>query len=156
MYAIFNINSFKRKFDVVQANFCTLEKGIVLSAIKLMATVFWDSKGIIFIDTLEKGQIISGQYYAEVLQCLRTKCKINNLTRRRKESCVIHLPILARCDGIRTMLWKIFRSWWRFIWKIKWKNKLKIVFLYQAERFFTPPSYSLQKPSTEAEFSTDV
>jgi len=32
-----------------------------------MATVFWDVKGVIFIDFLEKGKTITGQYYSEVL-----------------------------------------------------------------------------------------
>jgi hypothetical protein len=34
----------------------------VPSARKVMATIFWDSKGIIFIDYLEKGRTITGQY----------------------------------------------------------------------------------------------
>ena len=32
-----------------------------------MATVFWDSQGIIFTDYLEKGSTITGQYYADLL-----------------------------------------------------------------------------------------
>ena len=32
-----------------------------------MATVFWDSRGIIFTDSLEKGRTITGQYYADLL-----------------------------------------------------------------------------------------
>ncbi|CAH2090560.1 unnamed protein product [Euphydryas editha] len=43
----------------------------ILSANKFMATVFWDGKGIIFINYLEKGKTINGQYYAELLQCLK-------------------------------------------------------------------------------------
>lgn len=39
----------------------------VLSAGKLMATVFWDSQGVIYIDYLEKGKMITGLYYAELL-----------------------------------------------------------------------------------------
>lgn len=38
------------------------------SAGKVMATVFWDSKGIIYIDYLPKGQTITGEYYANVLE----------------------------------------------------------------------------------------
>src|SRR6476469_7374838 len=37
------------------------------SAGKVMATVFWDSRGIIFTDYLEKGRTITGQYYADLL-----------------------------------------------------------------------------------------
>lgn len=39
----------------------------VPSAGKVMATVFWDSHGVIFIDYLEKGKTITGQYYANLL-----------------------------------------------------------------------------------------
>ena len=39
----------------------------VPSAGKVMATVFWDSRGIIFTDYLEKGRSITGQYYADLL-----------------------------------------------------------------------------------------
>lgn len=40
----------------------------VASAGKVMATVFWDSKGVIHVDYLEKGKTITGLYYAELLQ----------------------------------------------------------------------------------------
>jgi len=38
----------------------------VPSAGKIIATVFWDSRGIIFTNYLEKGRI-TGQYYADLL-----------------------------------------------------------------------------------------
>lgn len=37
------------------------------SAGKVMATVFWDAKGVIHIDYLEKGKTINGGYYAALL-----------------------------------------------------------------------------------------
>jgi len=37
------------------------------SAGKVMATVFCDSQGVIFIDYLEKGKTVTGLYYAELL-----------------------------------------------------------------------------------------
>lgn len=40
---------------------------MVLSANKVMATVFWDARGIIHIDYLQKGKTINGVYYAELL-----------------------------------------------------------------------------------------
>lgn len=40
----------------------------VPSAGKVMATVFWDSQGIIHTDYLQKGRTITGQYYANLLQ----------------------------------------------------------------------------------------
>ena len=32
-----------------------------------MATVFWDSRGVILIDYLQKGKTITGAYYASLL-----------------------------------------------------------------------------------------
>ena len=37
-----------------------------------MATVFWDAKGIIMLDFLPKGNTITGVYYANLLDQLRT------------------------------------------------------------------------------------
>ena len=47
--------------------FASKKAKTVPSAGKIMATVFWDSRGIIFTDYLEKGRIITGQYYADLL-----------------------------------------------------------------------------------------
>lgn len=47
----------------------------VPSAAKVMASVFWDSQGVIFIDYLEKGKTITGQYYADLLTRLDTELK---------------------------------------------------------------------------------
>ena len=38
---------------------------------KVMASVFWDSQGVIMIDYLEQGHMINGAYYAAELRCLR-------------------------------------------------------------------------------------
>ena len=42
------------------------------SAGKVMATVFWDAKGIILLDFLPKRSTITGVYYANLLDQLRT------------------------------------------------------------------------------------
>ena len=42
------------------------------SAGKVMATVFWDTKGVIMLDFLPKGSTIIGVYYANLLDQLRT------------------------------------------------------------------------------------
>ena len=39
----------------------------VLSVGKVMATVFWDSQGVIYIDYLKKGKTVTGLYYAKLL-----------------------------------------------------------------------------------------
>jgi len=40
---------------------------IGLSANKVMATVFWDARGVIHVDYLEKGRTINGEYYSNLL-----------------------------------------------------------------------------------------
>jgi [histone H3]-lysine36 N-dimethyltransferase SETMAR len=45
------------------------------SAGKVMASVFWDVRGIIFIDYLEKGQTINNVYYIALLERLNNKIK---------------------------------------------------------------------------------
>jgi len=47
----------------------------VPSAGKVMASVFWDAEGILFIDYLEKGKTITGEYYSNLL--IRLDEKIN-------------------------------------------------------------------------------
>jgi hypothetical protein len=42
----------------------------VPSAGKVMASVFWDTEGILFIDYLEKGKTITGEYYPNLLTSL--------------------------------------------------------------------------------------
>ena len=39
---------------------------------KVMATVFWDAKGVIMLDFLPKRSTITGVYYANLLDQLRT------------------------------------------------------------------------------------
>lgn len=43
----------------------------VPSAGKVMASVFWDENGILFVDYLEKGKTITGAYYASLLERLK-------------------------------------------------------------------------------------
>lgn len=42
-----------------------------------MATIFWDQKGILLIDCLEKGKRVTGEYYADILCQLRESVKKN-------------------------------------------------------------------------------
>ena len=43
---------------------------VVSSAGKVMASVFWDAKGIVHIEYLQKGHMINGEYYANLLRQL--------------------------------------------------------------------------------------
>lgn len=45
------------------------------SAGKVMASVFWDAHGIIFVDYLEKGKTITGDYYCTLLDRLAEEIK---------------------------------------------------------------------------------
>jgi hypothetical protein len=45
----------------------------VPSAGKVMASVFWDAEGILFIDYLEKGKTITAEYYSNLLTRLDKK-----------------------------------------------------------------------------------
>jgi histone-lysine N-methyltransferase SETMAR len=48
---------------------------LVPSAGKVMASVFWDAEGILFIDYLEKGEKITGEYYSNLLTRLDKKIR---------------------------------------------------------------------------------
>ena len=43
------------------------------SAGKVLASVFWDAQGIIFVDYLEKGQTINSDYYINLLERLKAE-----------------------------------------------------------------------------------
>ena len=49
----------------------TLKFKRVSSAWKVMASIFWDSQGVIMVDYTEEGCAINGTYYAEELRPLR-------------------------------------------------------------------------------------
>ena len=48
---------------------------VVPSTEKVMASVFWDAKGIVFINYLQKSKTINGEYYAKLLRELRQAIK---------------------------------------------------------------------------------
>ena len=45
----------------------------VFLAGKVMETVFWDSRGVILIDYLQKGKTITGAYYTSLLDKLKAE-----------------------------------------------------------------------------------
>lgn len=57
----------------------------VPSAGKVMASVFWDAKGILLIDYLPKGQTINGEYYANLLDQLDAKIRENRPGLKKKK-----------------------------------------------------------------------
>jgi histone-lysine N-methyltransferase SETMAR len=50
----------------------------VPSAEKVMASVFWDAEGVLFIDFLEKGKTITEEYYSNLLTRLDEKIREEN------------------------------------------------------------------------------
>lgn len=43
-----------------------------------MATIFWDSQGIIHIDYLDRGKTIAGVYYSDLLDRFNVELKKKN------------------------------------------------------------------------------
>lgn len=73
----------------------------VLSAGKVMATVFWDVRGVIFIDYLPPGRTMNGEYYAGLLERLsdEIKEKRKHLNRKKvllhRDNAPIHKSAIA-------------------------------------------------------------
>ena len=70
------------------------------SAGKVMATVFWDAKGVIMLDFLPKRSTITGVYYANLLDQLRT-------TIREKLRCKLSKGVLLQQDNARVHTCKV-------------------------------------------------
>ena len=66
------------------------------SAGKVMATVFWDTKGVIMLDFLPKRSTITGVYYANLLDQLRTAI-------REKRRCKLSKGVLLQQDNASTL-----------------------------------------------------
>jgi hypothetical protein len=60
----------------------------VPSAGKVIASVFWDAEGILFINYLERGKTITGEYYSNLLTRLDEKIyeKRRGLQKKKKSS----------------------------------------------------------------------
>jgi hypothetical protein len=69
---------------------------LVLSAGMVMASVFWDSEGILFIDYLEKGKTVTRKYYSNLLTRLDEKIREKRpvLQKKKKSSFIrtMHPP----------------------------------------------------------------
>jgi histone-lysine N-methyltransferase SETMAR len=53
---------------------------------KVTALVFWDAEGILFIDYLEKGKIITGEYYSNLLTRLDEKIREKRPSLQKKKN----------------------------------------------------------------------
>ena len=70
------------------------------SAGKVMATVFWDAKGIIMLDFLPKRSTVTGVYYANLLDQLRTVI-------REKRQGKLSIGVLLQQDNKRVHTCKV-------------------------------------------------
>jgi UPF0288 family protein (methanogenesis marker protein 3) len=62
----------------------------VLSAGKVMALVFWDAEGILFIDYLENGKTITREYYSNLLTRLDKKIHEKRPHLQKKKKIIFH------------------------------------------------------------------
>ena len=62
----------------------------VSSAGKVMALVFWDAEGILFIDYLEKGKTITREYYSNILTRLDEKISEKRPGLQKKKKIIFH------------------------------------------------------------------
>ena len=82
------------------------------SAKKLMATVFWDSEGIILVDFLEERKTVTAVYYAKVLRKLKKALiqkrpgKVHRGILFHHDNAPAHSSALAR-DVLRNFRWQI-------------------------------------------------
>ena len=72
----------------------------VLSAGKVMTTVFWDSQEIIFIDYLQNGQTITETYYATLLTCLKEELRTKRPRLAHKKVIFLHDNAPAHTSAI--------------------------------------------------------
>jgi hypothetical protein len=70
------------------------KKRSVPSAAKVMASVFWNAEGILYIDYLEKGKTITEEYYSNLLTRLDEKICEKTPGLQKKSSFIrtMHLP----------------------------------------------------------------
>ena len=81
---------------------CAEKTKTVLSAGKVMNTIFWDSHGIILINYLQKGKAITGEYYASLLDRFDAILKEKRPHLSKKEVLFHHDLAPAYTRGIAT------------------------------------------------------
>ena len=83
------------------------------SAGKVMATVFWDAKGVIILDFLPKRSTITGVYYANLLDQLRTAIREKRWGKLSKG--VLLLKDNARVSTCKVAMDAVERNGYEFI-----------------------------------------
>jgi len=72
------------------------------SAGKVMATVFWDSQGVIMTNYLSKGSTVTGAYYANELHELREALNSKRRGKLRRGVLLLHDNAPAHTAGVAT------------------------------------------------------
>ena len=80
---------------------------------KVMATVFWDAKGVIMLDFLPKRSTITGVYYANLLDQLRTA--IREKRRGKLSKSVLLQQDKARVHTCKVAMDTVERNWYELI-----------------------------------------
>ena len=89
-----------------------------------MATVFWDSSGIVFIDYLEKGKTITGEFYATLLNQLNDAFK-EKRSHLQKKKVLFHQDDAPAHTSTIAML--KYTNYVTFLWKMDFdQSKFKI------------------------------
>ncbi|XP_076623122.1 histone-lysine N-methyltransferase SETMAR-like [Colletes latitarsis] len=102
----------------------------VPSAGKVMASVFWDVRGIIFIDYLEKGKTINDEYYANLLQRLSDKIKEKrpHLVKKKvlfhQDNAPVHTSVIAMAKIQELKRWILLGPYSTFVPATKRGNEL--------------------------------
>ncbi|XP_015432649.1 PREDICTED: histone-lysine N-methyltransferase SETMAR-like [Dufourea novaeangliae] len=73
---------------------------VIRSAGKVMASVFWDAKGILLIDYLQKGKTVTGQYYGMLLDKLKAAIRENRPGMAKKKVLFHHDNAPAHSSAI--------------------------------------------------------
>ena len=60
------------------------------SAGKVLASVFWDAQGILFIDYRENGRTINSEYYIALLVCLKEEIAKKKRPQMKKKKVLFH------------------------------------------------------------------
>lgn len=86
----------------------------VFSACKVLATIFWDYRGVILIDYLDKGKTVNAAYYCDLLDRLRTAIKNKRPGLLSKGVFLIHdnaRPHSARItqEKLTNFRWQVFQ-----------------------------------------------
>jgi len=75
---------------------------VIPSAGKVMATVFWDSQGVIMTNYLPRGSTVTGTYYANELCELREALKSKRRGKLRRGVLLLHDNAPAHTSGVAT------------------------------------------------------